>query len=412
MHLVHVQKRRIPVFGSLALLWLATIDIFTRVPLGSLSVSGLLTISGAVFSLVMAYLVTAQRLSLRSRLGQPGVSHELRRGTPPFLVAFSIYATIRLMAAPSAEGIQNVSVYVSFAGAIACMAAFSGGEAPLKLLEYFRAVSAVVALIAGVSFALGFQVYGQRAFALAALVALAAIVPLPVSRWWHHFVPFLIVLAIVLSLSRTALAISIALLPFLVLRDRMKAKVVRWVVLVGAMAGLSAWLITDYAPIRDRFIEGDNAVNVGGVALNTSGRTMIWDIVARSWETSPNFGLGPGSANALLSSMYANIGHPHNDYLRILHDFGWFGLGLFAVGYVALIAGAIGRARRSNATLRTFHFAAVLVLCAVAAAAFTDNVLVYPFVMIPAGAVVGASLSAESYYDRAVGRARGAVSAP
>ena len=88
--------------------------------------------------------------------------------------------------------------------------------------------------------------------------------------------------------------------------------------------------------------------------------------------------------------MFGTITHPHNDYLRLFHDYGFAGLGLFCVGYFYMIVRTFRSALRSSEPM---HWSAALGLAAVAIAAITDNVLIYPYAMIPLGVVVGASLA-------------------
>ncbi|HEY0375240.1 MAG TPA: hypothetical protein VGC94_10620, partial [Amnibacterium sp.] len=95
---------------------------------------------------------------------------------------------------------------------------------------------------------------------------------------------------------------------------------------------------------------------------------------------------------------FPNIGHPHNDYLRLWHDFGLLGVGLFALGLLILIVGAVRRALRTEPGSSAVHWSAALGLSAVAAAAATDNVFIYPFVMLPLAAVVGVSIGRRDHH--------------
>ena len=73
----------------------------------------------------------------------------------------------------------------------------------------------------------------------------------------------------------------------------------------------------------------------GSSAAYTSGRVVIWTQTWQSAVESPWIGKGAGSASAYLADLYdGDIAHPHNDYLRILHDYGVIGLVLFLYGLV------------------------------------------------------------------------------
>ena len=162
--------------------------------------------------------------------------------------------------------------------------------------------------------------------------------------------------------------------------------------LSGGAAILLSWLIDNYQPLRDRFFAtGDGSLVIGGLSFNSSGRNQIWSTVLTSAMESPTFGKGAGSATELVTSVYGiAIAHPHNDYLRLLHDYGFAGLLMFCLGYFYLMVRTFKRALRSSEPI---HWSAVLGLAAVAVAAITDNVIIYPYAMIPLGVVVGASMA-------------------
>jgi O-antigen ligase len=142
--------------------------------------------------------------------------------------------------------------------------------------------------------------------------------------------------------------------------------------------------------LQQRFIAGDN-YEVAGLTLNTSGRAEIWTVVTHSLQSGdPLLGRGPGSAELALAG--AGIeDHPHNDYLRIAHDFGYLGLVLFVAGCLWLMARSFKAAQQSPEDQSAVHWSSLLALAAVTSAAVTDNVLVYGFVMVPLGVVVGMS---------------------
>lgn len=120
----------------------------------------------------------------------------------------------------------------------------------------------------------------------------------------------------------------------------------------------------------------------------------MWETTLDSYRTAPWFGKGAGSVEELIERHYPGLGHPHNDYLRILHDAGLVGFLLWVGGFLALIwktwRGWLVAAPGDPAG--RVHLAAGLALVAVALGMLTDNVIVYIFVMAPVAVVVGTSL--------------------
>lgn len=373
-------RARYPFVLGLALIWMLTVDTLTRIPLGPLSASGALTLGGAAVCLLLLPITITARLRHGYLKRGPGV---------PFALALFVgYAIFRLVLTPSAEGLQNVAVYSSFVVAMAITRAQITPSGATQTARLMRWTAVVVSLVFLTSFLAGSTLYGERAYALTGLIFIAVLIPHRPRKLAYRAAPFLVAAVIALSLSRTATAIALVMLVFLSIRGKRGFRLLRSTVFAALAAAAAYALITYYAPFRDRFIGGDNAASIGNVELNTSGRSVLWNMTVRSAESNPLFGNGPGTATTLISSAFKNISHPHNEYLRVFHDFGYTGVALFVLGLVILLARTFQRALRYD---HPIHWAAILGLLAVVSAAFTDNVIVYPFVMIPLGVLVGAS---------------------
>lgn len=365
----------------LSLLWMLTVDFLTRIPLGPLSASGALTLAGAALCMLWSPLIITRRNAFQGQARQ--------RGVPIALTLFGAYVLIRLVLTPSNEGLQNVAVYISFVLAIGLTCVQITPEMTLVMAKRMRYIAVIVSLLFLGTFLAGISLYGERAYALVGLIFMAVLIPYKPKTLLHKVAPFVVAAVIALSLSRTATAIALVMLIFLSVRGKRGYRLLGSSMFAAVAAGSAYWLFNYYAPFRERFIGGDNAASIGNVELNTSGRSVLWEMTIRSAEENPSFGNGPGTASALISGAFRNISHPHNEYLRLFHDFGYAGLFLFVIGLGVLILRTARRAVNSDDPI---HWSATLGLLAVAAAAFTDNVIVYPFVMIPLGVLVGASI--------------------
>jgi len=215
-----------------------------------------------------------------------------------------------------------------------------------------------------------------------------------VARGQSKALPVLLLLDVVLSLSRTAALMSILVLAVgLAVRSASRGRALRVLVLLGAGVAVAWFAFTRFAPLRDRFEGGDQAFSYGGAQFNVSGRADLWSFTLQDARHHWWFGGGPGSADRAVLNHFLTVSHPHNDYLRVLHDFGVVGLVVFVLGFVTLM---VRTWKLGRATGRPVHWAAFLALVGVAGTAFTDNVIVYAFVMVPLGVLVGASLSESS----------------
>jgi hypothetical protein len=88
--------------------------------------------------------------------------------------------------------------------------------------------------------------------------------------------------------------------------------------------------VTSWAPLRNRFVQGDVNLSVAGININSEGRTKVWAVVWSGAQNELLIGHGPGRASALSVSVDPAFDHPHSDYLLVVYDFGVVGLVLLA----------------------------------------------------------------------------------
>jgi O-antigen ligase len=298
-------------------------------------------------------------------------------------------------------GIQNVLVLAAFVSLT--LASIVATRIDPNLMRWVNRMMFVAVPLAGTLFAIGLLVEGPdsdlilepRPFSLFALVGLAWMLASwrSGSRVGGLFALGMLTL-IFLSLSRMSLAVG--LLVLLPLSFIGSAKPGTWLRNVSIAVVLSVLVfgsaILFFQPLRERFVEGDRE-KIAGVTLNVTGRLNVWRLTWESYVRSPWVGHGAGSAdNFVASSPDTVLRHPHNEYLRILHDYGIIGLGLWLLGYALLLSRVWEGVRRGaeRPDERT-HLAALLTLAAIGTAV-TSNQLIYLFVMGPTALVVGTSL--------------------
>ncbi len=155
---------------------------------------------------------------------------------------------------------------------------------------------------------------------------------------------------------------------------------------------------------RSAFLMGDQALTIGGITINTSGRWYWWNVVY-SYAVDRPF-LGWGMDVPVEMESVTGWAHPHNDYLRIFHHLGLVGLVLWVLFYyrawrllleMSRYLWAIGR----DSAEASIVYSAFLFLSSVAITMVTDNTIVYSFVMYPLGVYVGLSLGIMDRYESA-----------
>lgn len=380
--------------GLLAMFFLYVNSIPSDTPIGPTSAAGLLTGAIAALSLILFPWLVVLR-ERRAAQGAPWI-----RWLPVTWWLFLVWSIISLLRLSTIDGAQNFAVWVSFSFAVCAGAITTTPESTEWFLRQVPRAAWITAIIYAATVAIGDlgtnMLFGARAYAWVALIFLAVMVAAPTKTKHGTLLPFVLVLMIGLTLSRTALAVGLVLLVALVLRGRKGGRAVKASVILAA-AGYAGWTaINNYEPLRQRFFEGDDAFKIGGVALNTSGRMAFWEKLWDSAMIDPFFGRGLASSVTVTSQYYAAYGttQPHNDYLRLLHDVGWIGVILFSVAFLLILRGAIRRARAATEPIaRQIHTSAALVVGVVLVGMITDNMIIYPFVMIPVGYIIGLSVA-------------------
>jgi O-antigen ligase len=404
------ETGRVPLtwFVLLLLIVPAFIDLPSVVSFGRISAMGLLTIVQAAITAAAVIACHSYPRFLLARLLPYGM----------FLAWAGLSA---VWAPPTFGGVQNGIVYALFglaillAGTIAASDPVAMASVIDRGVGWMDAVGLSLALVCLITQGLPNDdaqwFIGPRSFALMGLIPLSWHVAHWYSGWHRSGVKAWVwITAIGLSLSRTALAAAllyVAIAIALQVRFRPRSLVLK--VPAGALAvGVSAAFILNSAAMKERLFIGDTGLTIGEVAINASGRMAMWPIIVESARESPVIGQGLGSSQQAIRVL-DDIGHPHNDYLRVWHDLGHVGLFLL----LASVCGWLAQLRRRwRASDRCRHprapieMAAFFALFGLILAAFTDNAIIYPFVMGPLGVLVGAGLGI-SAYDRFDGRRRG-----
>lgn len=326
------------------------------------------------------------------------------RAVRPFVLFFIWAAMTSLVHPPTGPGWQNLTVLAAFVVIVVVAAGEADRDPTLapRIVTYGRGLVGGVSLLyvmsAGVGKFANSEFMGSRTYALVALIGLACLLVANGDESRSSKMKALLVVGVIgLSLSRLALAV--ALLLFFVARSSRRRPSGRRLVRIVCSAGLALvvmWFLIGHVPaLEQRFFSGDQSLAVGGLQINASGRTDFWEATVDSWQTNPWTGHGAGSAGELIDSQFPGLGHPHNEYLRLLHDYGIVGLAFWVWGLLSILAGCWRRWHRADRRLGGVHQAAALGLLAMLAAMLTDNVIVYLFFMGPLGALVGASLGSD-----------------
>jgi O-antigen ligase len=340
------------------------------------------------------------------------------RGTGFVLIPLYAFAAWSLFSMflfrPSFAGLQNTLVYAAFAALVpVTAAAVIQGDLLLpfarRLITYSIVIASVLELgnlaTGGVG---GGDLIGSRSYALVGVIGVAWGVAHARLGGDRRMALLAAVcwLLILLSLSRLAFAASLLIIVVGFIDVRTPARIFRSALIVGCIAAVTFFSVTSFGPLASRFRPEGDLQTVGGVTLNVEGRTNLWGITWRSYLESPVIGQGAGSSETVITEELGRPSHPHNDYLRVLHDFGIIGLVLLLLSFWSLMSHAVRatRAARKDDPIAPVHLAAALALLGLLAAMVTDNALVYLFVVSPVAVIFGVSIG--SVHKKSSGDAR------
>jgi O-antigen ligase len=316
-----------------------------------------------------------------------------------------------LWASPSFEGAQNGVVYLQFGLTLL----LSGTLARRDPLRMERLISGGVRWIDWVALTLVLRdvvmnglpndpeegwLVGPRPLAVLGVVMLSW----HLSCWYFdsrrsRLSIALWLLAILLSMSRTCIAVALVLVGLVVLlqtRFRPSRAALSAPALLVA-ASLTLGLVVYSSAFNERFFGGVSTqkFEVAGLQINSSGRINMWSATITSALDSPIVGQGMGSSQQLIERLFPRLGHPHNDYLRVWHDLGAVGVALLITAmasWMRVLWRGWYEAERGGTRRAIFELSAMLLLVGLMLVMVPDNALIYSFIMGPAGVLIGCGL--------------------
>lgn len=111
--------------------------------------------------------------------------------------------------------------------------------------------------------------------------------------------------------------------------------------------------------------------------VSTSGRFESWPVIWDAAQSHPWMGAGVGSTYYFVPTVWPEMRHCHNDYLRVFFETGLIGLALFTWAVGTQLWDLWHSTRRRPGIVRDAYAAAFLGLIALLITSITDNTLLY-----------------------------------
>ena len=111
--------------------------------------------------------------------------------------------------------------------------------------------------------------------------------------------------------------------------------------------------------------------------LRTSGRSLFYDLLWPDVEENPVLGNGFNSYRSIFTAVGLEKVLPHNDWLKLLHDMGIVGAGLYLITIVLQMWFLVRIAHRSIGARAMLAYGAATAFVPYALIMLTDNVILY-----------------------------------
>jgi len=110
----------------------------------------------------------------------------------------------------------------------------------------------------------------------------------------------------------------------------------------------------------------------------TSGRRHMWNKMWERIDEQPLLGSGANASESFISKITTRgLKHPHNDWLRLLFDFGYVGVVIFALSLLMQTLHAYRMAKRTVGDIALLFYAGASSILSFILFMFTDNILLY-----------------------------------
>jgi hypothetical protein len=111
--------------------------------------------------------------------------------------------------------------------------------------------------------------------------------------------------------------------------------------------------------------------------LDTSGRKALWEKLEDEIAKEPYFGHGANTSESFVFVFTGGLTHPHNDWLRLLYDYGYLGAIVFAICLIAQVWHILKTAKIATGATKILFYAGASSFISLVLFMFSDNIILY-----------------------------------
>jgi O-antigen ligase len=181
----------------------------------------------------------------------------------------------------------------------------------------------------------------------------------------------------VISLTRMAITAAGITIPFTFGSLKMKKRLI--FLFIVAILGIAFFYTERFQ--KKMFYSGQGTmkdVSFENPDFFTAGRSRLWDLMIEEIRQKPLWGHGGNASEEfVLSITWGALTHPHNDWLRLLYDYGLVGTCIFASCLVAQVIHLLKRAKNTFGESKNLLYAGASSFLPFVLLMFTDNIILY-----------------------------------
>ncbi len=189
--------------------------------------------------------------------------------------------------------------------------------------------------------------------------------------WWGTLVGIPVIALTRMGVIATALSLPLTVAPM---------KILKRVFLAAIIIAVGYGLFYSARVQKHMFYSGSGTlqeVQLQNPNLSTSGRSNIWEYMQQEIDKQPLFGHGANASEPFVSRLTGGLTHPHNDWLRLLFDYGYFGAVIFGITMALQVLHLIRKGTQASGETRILFFAAASSFISFTLFMFTDNIILY-----------------------------------
>jgi O-antigen ligase len=181
----------------------------------------------------------------------------------------------------------------------------------------------------------------------------------------------------IIALTRTAITVIGMTIPLTFASLKLRKRVI----FLAIVAVMGVALFYTERVQRKMFFSGSGTLQdlrLSNPDFFTAGRSRLWDSMIEEIRMKPIWGHGSNASEKfVLSATYGILTHPHNDWLRLLYDYGFIGTSIFAFCLVAQVIHLLKRAKMAIGKSRILLYAGASSFLPFVLLMFTDNIILY-----------------------------------